>query len=197
MPPLSVRSLQPSRFQLRSSYGSSTATFATAPSRYGSGPTSYSLSWFKSRLSIFNLLLMPFVDTFTDRPQNIENKITLSPAFATLTVSASRKFFICHSYKKHPGWGYLFSARHRFNKPRYFLFFPHTINMQRTGTPATPLLSNAYFTVLCIRTFSRIPSISVSLPSLNTASTGSRRHSRSSRIQRGRTTSVEDPRGKQ
>lgn len=53
--------------------------------------------------------------------------------------------------------------------PNPFLFFPQPLNIERKETPATPFLSNAYFTVLCFRTFSLIPSIPGSIPSLNTA----------------------------
>jgi len=35
-----------------------------------------------------------------------ENKTTLSPVVATLTDRVKHKSFACHSYKKHPGWGY-------------------------------------------------------------------------------------------
>ena len=46
----------------------------------------------------------PFPATLTDTAQLIENTGPLSPLFATLTGHVARKFFICHSYKKHRGW---------------------------------------------------------------------------------------------
>jgi len=43
----------------------------------------------------------------TNHWQTAENKTTLSSVFATLTSPVKHKFFVCHSYKKHPGWGYI------------------------------------------------------------------------------------------
>src|ERR1700675_3680924 len=51
--------------------------------------------------------LSPFPAILTDHSQPIENAITLSPVFATLTDNVKHKSFVCHSYKKHPGGGYL------------------------------------------------------------------------------------------
>src|SRR5579859_7475895 len=45
-----------------------------------------------------------FLATLTALPQLKENKVTLSPAFATLTSHLKANPFVCHSYKKHPGW---------------------------------------------------------------------------------------------
>jgi len=45
--------------------------------------------------------------TLTDIVQMFENTTTLSSVFATLTSRVKHKFFVCHSYKKHPGWGAL------------------------------------------------------------------------------------------
>src|SRR5271170_2841672 len=50
--------------------------------------------------------LTPFPATLTRSSQIAENTATLSPAFATLTDCVKHKSFVCHSYKKHPGWGY-------------------------------------------------------------------------------------------
>jgi hypothetical protein len=47
----------------------------------------------------------PFPATYTSHPQIAENKTTLSPAAATLTSRVKHKSFVCHSYKKHRGWG--------------------------------------------------------------------------------------------
>src|SRR5579859_4965581 len=52
------------------------------------------------------LPLSPLLATPTDPTQPIENKTTLSLAFATLTAPLTRKSFVCHSYKKHRGGGY-------------------------------------------------------------------------------------------
>jgi hypothetical protein len=46
--------------------------------------------------------------TLITLPQISENITTLSPAFATLTSRVKPKSCVCHSYKKHPGWGYTF-----------------------------------------------------------------------------------------
>src|SRR5579859_3019303 len=40
-----------------------------------------------------------------------ENTTTSSLVFATLTSRVKRKSFACHSYRKHPGWGYPFAPR--------------------------------------------------------------------------------------
>jgi len=50
--------------------------------------------------------LTPLFATLTTLPQMSENTTTLSPAFATLTSRVKPKSCVCHSYKKHPGWGY-------------------------------------------------------------------------------------------
>ena len=47
----------------------------------------------------------PLSATLTDNPQLHENKATLSPAFATLTRRVKHKSCVCHSYRKHRGWG--------------------------------------------------------------------------------------------
>src|SRR5271168_4448767 len=48
----------------------------------------------------------PFVAALVGRSQIIEKTAILSPAFATLTDRVKPKSFPCHSYRKHPGWGY-------------------------------------------------------------------------------------------
>ena len=50
--------------------------------------------------------LTPFPATLTSHLQLAENKTTLSPAVTTLTSRVKPNPFACHSYKKHPGWGY-------------------------------------------------------------------------------------------
>jgi hypothetical protein len=44
--------------------------------------------------------------TLTSHLQRPEKSATLSLAFATLTSRFKHKSRVCHSYKKHPGWGY-------------------------------------------------------------------------------------------
>ena len=51
------------------------------------------------------LPVTPLFATLTTIPQIPENSTTLSSVFATLTSRVKHKFFVCHSYKKHPGWG--------------------------------------------------------------------------------------------
>src|SRR5580658_7014280 len=59
-----------------------------------------------SKVSTINLSsLSSFAATLTDTPQSTENKTTLSPAFVTLTHFVNPNPLVCHSYKKHPGWG--------------------------------------------------------------------------------------------
>jgi hypothetical protein len=56
--------------------------------------------------STFNSVsLSPFPATLASSLQITEKSATLSPAFATLTSHVKHKFFVCHSYKKHPGVG--------------------------------------------------------------------------------------------
>jgi len=55
--------------------------------------------------------LTPFPATLTSHLQLAENKTTLSLAVATLTSRVKHKSFACHSYKKHPGRGYIFQAK--------------------------------------------------------------------------------------
>jgi len=50
--------------------------------------------------------LTPFPATLTSHLQLAENKTTLSPAVATLTSRVKPNPFVCHSCRKHPGWGY-------------------------------------------------------------------------------------------
>jgi hypothetical protein len=57
------------------------------------------------------LCVSPFPATLTDDPQLTENPATLSPVPATLTSRVKHNPFVCHSYKKHPGWGYTFQSK--------------------------------------------------------------------------------------
>jgi hypothetical protein len=52
------------------------------------------------------LLLSPIPATLTGHSQRIENAITLSPVFVTLTGAVSHKSFACHSCRKQRGVGY-------------------------------------------------------------------------------------------
>ena len=49
--------------------------------------------------------LTPFPATLRRQSQLIENPAALSRAVATLTRHVHHNPFVCHSYKKHPGWG--------------------------------------------------------------------------------------------
>ena len=54
--------------------------------------------------------LTPFSATLTVSLQLTENPVTLSPFAATLTSHVSHNSFVCHSYKKHRGWGHPFQS---------------------------------------------------------------------------------------
>jgi hypothetical protein len=81
-------------------------TVGVHPERLGAfGPLP---STFNSKLSTFNSpSLSPFPAILTSSLQLIENTATLSPVPATLTSRVKHKSFVCHSYKKHRGWGTL------------------------------------------------------------------------------------------
>jgi len=49
--------------------------------------------------------LTPLFATLMSYAQATENTATLSPFPATLASRVKHKSFICHSYKKHRGWG--------------------------------------------------------------------------------------------
>src|SRR5271155_55625 len=57
------------------------------------------------------LPLSPLPATLTGGLQLIGNPATLSPFAATLTRHLTLNPFICHSYKKRPGWGYTRQVR--------------------------------------------------------------------------------------
>jgi len=70
------------------------------------------VSSFNSKLSTFNSSsLTPFPVTLTSHPQLNENSAILSPVPATLTRRVKHNPFVCHSYEKHPGWGYIHQAQ--------------------------------------------------------------------------------------
>jgi hypothetical protein len=68
-----------------------------------------------TRLASIKWPVTPLSAALTDIVQTSENTAALSPVFATRlpradakgTSRVKHKFFICHSYKKHPGWGIL------------------------------------------------------------------------------------------
>jgi len=69
-------------------------------------PKVYNSSLLPCRLcSLAIVPVTPFRATLTSHLQLAENAAALSPAFATLTCRVKHKSFVCHSYKKHPGWG--------------------------------------------------------------------------------------------
>ena len=49
--------------------------------------------------------LTPFPATLGEKSQLTENPAALSPVVATLARHVRHNFFVCHSYKKHPGRG--------------------------------------------------------------------------------------------
>ena len=64
------------------------------------------VSSFNFRLTTVNSpSLSSFRAILADHLQLTENPATLSPAFATLTRRVKLNPFVCHSYKKHRGWG--------------------------------------------------------------------------------------------
>ena len=84
-----------------------------SPSPYLSPLCALSVSAFGSPdLSSFTFIhsivnspsLSLFLATLTDESQLTENSATLSPVSATLTSRVKHNSFVCHSYKKYPGW---------------------------------------------------------------------------------------------
>src|SRR5579859_1665457 len=57
-----------------------------------------------SHSSLATAPLTPFPATLSGKSQLIENTPALSPVVATLTSHVKANPFVCHSYKKHPGW---------------------------------------------------------------------------------------------
>ena len=64
-----------------------------------------SLTSFTSSTSFASPSVTPFPVTLASHLQIAENKTTLSPAVVTLTGCVKHKSFVCHSCKKHGGWG--------------------------------------------------------------------------------------------
>jgi len=63
------------------------------------------VSSFNFKLSTVSYLpLSPFPATLTDDRQPTENPAALRLVVATLTSRFNHNPFVCHSYKKHPGW---------------------------------------------------------------------------------------------
>ena len=59
----------------------------------------------QSLSTVSPLPVSPFLVTLASHRQLAENKTALSRTIATLTDRVKHKSFVCHSYKKHPGWG--------------------------------------------------------------------------------------------
>ena len=73
----------------------------SAANRLSSFPLSFNF-----KLSTVNCpTLTLFLATLAGHPQLTENPAALSPLPATLTSRVKPKSCVCHSYKKHPGWG--------------------------------------------------------------------------------------------
>ena len=98
------------------------------------------LSSLNFRLSTFNCSSQgPFLDALTNHSQPIENAITLSPVFASLTDTVKDKSFACRSYKKHRGVGYtaqskFFSPPHAFLNHSSFATIPLESHLSHTPT---------------------------------------------------------------
>lgn len=76
------------------------------PARHPEHSEGSAFSSFNFELSTVNLLAVtPFPATLASSSQITENTTALSPFAATLTSHVKDKSFICHSYKKTPGWG--------------------------------------------------------------------------------------------
>jgi hypothetical protein len=84
------------------------SSLSSLRSRALSGPH-FSLNFL--RLSPFPVYPEPRRATLASHLQLAENKTTLSPAVATLTSRVKHNPFVCHSYKKHPGWGLHLSSQ--------------------------------------------------------------------------------------
>jgi hypothetical protein len=81
------------------------SAFFVQPPRLPSSNSVLSAFVTSPSLSAVDSLITPLSATLTEFVQLTENPVTLSLLFATLTRSAQCKSFICHSYKKLPGWG--------------------------------------------------------------------------------------------
>jgi len=70
----------------------------------------FALSTLQTRQPFIELQEYPLATSLfpslTASVQIPENTTTLSSVFATLTRPVKHKFFVCHSYKKHRGWGH-------------------------------------------------------------------------------------------
>ena len=74
---------------------------AILPRSPASGSMPSSLNFELSTLR--SISLTPFLAALTVLPKLNENKPTLSLVFAILTSHVKLNFFVCHSYKRHPG----------------------------------------------------------------------------------------------
>jgi hypothetical protein len=90
------------------------------------------------------LVLTPFPATLTGHRQLAENTTTLSPAVATLTTRVKHNPFVCHSYRKYPGWGYPAIAN-SLSSPLDLTRHSFTASPDPKGALATkPFRSNTY-----------------------------------------------------
>ncbi len=76
----------------------------------------------------------PFPATLTSSLQLAENTATLSPAFATLADHVKHKSFVCHSYTKHRGVGYL-AESNGLSFPLKFRQLAAIPRLRRSGRP--------------------------------------------------------------
>ena len=56
-------------------------------------------------------LLSPLFAALADRPLRTTKHATLSLLAATLTSRVKHNPFVCHSYRKHPGWGHTLQSK--------------------------------------------------------------------------------------
>jgi hypothetical protein len=66
------------------------------------------------------------------RPQLVENQYTLSLFLATLTRRVRHNPFVCHSYRKSPGWGAPLSKQARFSRLRVLVHRSPSSSAPRT-----------------------------------------------------------------
>jgi hypothetical protein len=104
--------------------------------------------------------LSPFPAILTSNSQTVENAMTLSPVSATLTSHVRANPFVCHSYKKQPGWGYtlpvhaISSALH---SPRSILYIALSLRaiLARGFLDSTERIRNPFRIRLCEKTRGR------------------------------------------
>ncbi len=109
-----------------------------------------SLSTSPANSSVNSPSLSCFLATLADKPQLTENSPTLSPVPATLTGRAKHNPFVCHSYRKHPGWGIPLATRHYFDaQQRLHAHSSQGLSLQfPVHSRCTPALPNPHGTNL-------------------------------------------------